>query len=70
MGKNASFSRKIKKNLKNFKKNFKKQLTSLNIYVIIVLVNGGLAQLVEYLPYKQWVIGSSPIVPTIKIPHK
>ena len=25
---------------------------------------GGLAQLVEYLPYKQWVIGSSPIVPT------
>ena len=25
---------------------------------------GSLAQLVEYLPYKQWVIGSSPITPT------
>ena len=26
--------------------------------------NGGIAQLVEHLPYKQAVIGSSPIVPT------
>ena len=40
-------------------------MTFKELYGIMVLVNGGLAQLVEYLPYKQWVIGSSPIVPTI-----
>ena len=28
--------------------------------------NGSIAQLGEHLPYKQRVIGSSPIVPTIK----
>ena len=28
---------------------------------------GSLAQLVEHLPYKQMVIGSSPIIPTIKL---
>ena len=28
-------------------------------------VNGGIAQLGEHLPYKQRVIGSSPIVPTM-----
>ena len=29
--------------------------------------NGRIAQLVEHLPYKQGVIGSSPITPTIFI---
>ena len=29
------------------------------------IMNGSLAQLGEHLPYKQRVIGSSPIVPTI-----
>ena len=29
-------------------------------------LNGGIAQLGEHLPYKQRVIGSSPIVPTKK----
>ena len=33
---------------------------------ILSLDNGRLAQLGEHLPYKQGVIGSSPIVPTIK----
>ena len=31
---------------------------------IITNTNGSLAQLGEHLPYKQRVIGSSPIVPT------
>ena len=31
----------------------------------VIRSNGGLAQLGEHLPYKQRVIGSSPIVPTI-----
>ena len=30
-------------------------------------MHGGIAQLVEHLPYKQAVIGSSPIAPTILI---
>ena len=29
------------------------------------MANGSIAQLGEHLPYKQGVIGSSPIVPTI-----
>ena len=37
-------------------------------YITIVRKeHGGLAQLGEHLPYKQAVIGSSPIVPTIFI---
>ena len=39
-------------------------------YITIVRKNnGGLAQLGEHLPYKQAVIGSSPIVPTIFYSH-
>ena len=33
--------------------------------IIIVINYGSIAQLGEHLPYKQGVIGSSPIVPTI-----
>ena len=33
-----------------------------NIYVVVIF--GRIAQLGEHLPYKQGVIGSSPIVPT------
>ena len=42
-------------------------LTKHKIFYIILLVNksGRIAQLGEHLPYKQGVIGSSPIVPTI-----
>ena len=39
----------------------------LKIFGIVISffgTNGGLAQLGEHLPYKQAVIGSSPIVPT------
>ena len=32
------------------------------------MTNGSIAQLGEHLPYKQRVIGSSPIVPTIRGP--
>ena len=48
----------------------KKDLTKLNKYDILNRVagqkrrNGSIAQLGEHLPYKQRVIGSSPIVPT------
>ena len=60
------FWKKIQKMLKKLKK----MLTNENIYSKINLVstkgwqNGRLAQLGEHLPYKQEVIGSSPIVPT------
>ena len=43
----------------------------MNVYDILNTVarakrrNGSIAQLGEHLPYKQRVIGSSPIVPTI-----
>ena len=46
-------------------------MTKLNLYSIIHLaagvrqLSGSIAQLGEHLPYKQRVIGSSPIVPTI-----
>ena len=59
------------KNEKNLKKLSKKVLTSEMCCDIIVPVvrtddkNGSIAQLGEHLPYKQRVIGSSPIVPTI-----
>ena len=41
-------------------------LTKHKKFYIILLVNksGRIAQLGEHLPYKQGVIGSSPIVPT------
>ena len=55
-------------------------LTNAPVYSIIVTVArrhtiyGSIAQLGEHLPYKQGVIGSSPIVPTIsfkkKVMHK
>ena len=54
-----------------YKENLKKVLTKgLKRCIIIKSLratakNGSLAQLGEHLPYKQRVIGSSPIVPTI-----
>ena len=61
---------------KNFKKTFKKVLTNEKSCDMIGITqgqeqspsanaNGSIAQLGEHLPYKQRVIGSSPIVPTI-----
>ena len=55
---------------KFFEKNQKKGLTKLKMYGRIIKSsgndsgNGSLAQLGEHLPYKQRVIGSSPVVPT------
>ena len=58
----------IRKKIKNF---FEKVLTNRFGYDIISKspqesANGSIAQLGEHLPYKQRVIGSSPIVPTIR----
>ncbi len=58
------------KTLKKLKKVLKKVLTNRTRYDIIFKssqdnANGSIAQLGEHLPYKQRVIGSSPIVPTI-----
>ena len=57
-------------NKKNFKKYFKKDVDICRylMYIIEVgcdnnLKNGIIAQLGEHLPYKQGVIGSSPIGP-------
>ena len=36
-------------------------------YIIIAIAYGRLAQLVEYLPYKQRVTGSSPVSPTTRL---
>ena len=63
----------IEKISKKLKKVFKKVLTNLNDCDIICespqeSANGSIAQLGEHLPYKQRVIGSSPIVPTIRGP--
>ena len=58
----------------NLEKNFEKPLTNRSEWCIIIYVaercdaeknDGSLAQLGEHLPYKQRVIGSSPIVSTI-----
>ncbi len=52
--------------IKNFSKNL---LTKGQVFAIITFVarqSGSLAQLGEHLPYKQRVIGSSPITPTRK----
>ena len=46
--------------------NYKKDLIYLILYYIIIKRFGSIAQLGEHLPYKQRVIGSSPIVPTKK----
>ena len=46
--------------------NYKKDLIYLILYYIITKRFGSIAQLGEHLPYKQRVIGSSPIVPTMK----
>ena len=59
-----------KKFLKKIKKISKKVLTNKNGYDIISKspqgkTHGSIAQLGEHLPYKQRVIGSSPIVPTM-----
>ena len=62
--------------MKNFfekiEKTFKKVLTNKKSCGMIGIAqgqepkqNGSIAQLGEHLPYKQRVIGSSPIVPTI-----
>ena len=54
---------------KKIKKLFKKVLTNLESCGILLESpqgdHGSIAQLGEHLPYKQRVIGSSPIVPTI-----
>ena len=65
-----------KKIIKTFEKTFKKVLTNKKHCDILIpvaretnpsdRVNGSIAQLGEHLPYKQRVIGSSPIVPTIR----
>ena len=58
-------------NVKKIKNIFKKMLTYVLEYDIILLllrkstVDGRIAQLGEHLPYKQEVIGSIPIAPTI-----
>ena len=62
-----------KKYRKKLKKVFKKVLTNANDCDIIYessreSAHGSIAQLGEHLPYKQRVIGSSPIVPTIRGP--
>ena len=53
--------------MKDFINCFKKELTIKSLYDIIALlssnVDGRIAQLGEHLPYKQRVIGSSPIGP-------
>ena len=56
----------------NSKKKEKKLLTLYsNLYILSIVAHGNnlgsLAQLGEHLPYKQRVIGSSPIVPTISV---
>ena len=58
-------------NEKNFEENSKKVLTKQKLYDIIYKSPrercfGSIAQVGEHLPYKQRVIGSSPIVSTIK----
>ena len=59
-----------KRNLKKLKKVLKKVLTKQKTCDIIYESSretyGSIAQLGEHLPYKQRVIGSSPIVPTIR----
>ena len=60
-----------KKFLKKIKKISKNLLTNKNGYDIISespqgKTHGSIAQLGEHLPYKQRVIGSSPIVSTIR----
>ena len=69
----ACFSEFYKKT-KIFKKVFKKVLTNRKICGKMLITQGqepkrhkcgSIAQLGEHLPYKQRVIGSSPIVPTI-----
>ncbi len=60
----------VEKLLKKLKKVSKKVLTKKKRYDIISKspqdgAYGSIAQLGEHLPYKQRVIGSSPIVPTI-----
>ena len=55
------------KSLKKLK-NFKKSVDTLGYFYYnknVLRINGRLAQLVEHLPYKQGVIGSSPIATTI-----
>ena len=54
------FDKPTKKNLKSLKK----VLTFNLLHSIIIHVDGRIAQLVEHLPYKQEVIGSSPIAIT------
>ena len=41
-----------------------------NSIVYLWSIDGSLAQLVEHLPYKQMVIGSSPIIPTSTLSAK
>ena len=61
----------IQKNFEISKKNCKKFLHFEKIFDIVyksmTKSYGSLAQLVELLPYKQGVIGSSPIASTIKL---
>ena len=64
-------NKEMLKKIKKIKKTFKKVLTNgLTCGIIIPVADkaqnhGSIAQLGEHLPYKQRVIGSSPIVPTM-----
>ncbi len=60
-------AKKIEKILIFFKKTLDKpKMMCYNIQVVGKTTNGSIAQLGEHLPYKQRVIGSSPIVSTIR----
>ena len=54
----------LTKDKKKEKKSLTKTLKKSIIIYVANAMNGSLAQLGEHLPYKQRVIGSSPIVPT------
>ena len=52
--------------LRRAKKNVKNPLTTSFFYVIMNTSNEGVVQLVEHLPFKQGVRGSSPLTLTTK----
>ena len=69
VGEKRVSTKKLEKNLKIFQNFFKNLLTTERDCDIMLKSpkgrHGSIAQLGEHLPYKQRVIGSSPIVPTI-----
>ena len=67
-GKDAPLDVKLKSFLYLFLKKLQNPLTNKKSFAIILKhVDGRLAQLGEHLPYKQRVIGSSPILSTKKV---